>query len=443
MARKRTYYEILGVPTDATEKVIKQAYHALAMQLHPDRNPGNPEAEEAFKEAAAAYEVLSNPGAREDYDLQLRGVEFGAFPPGGGAVVIITGPGGFEIRFSVGPGVDISGTIFEEAFGGRPNAHRRHYDPGPEITRADVENADMYELSRIAAMNNLDFGVKLRVDERLIQMLKTYHGDLDENWLDSMLCGNVGNPLRIAAGLRWVRQTNDGQTLLAILDTGNLPYEVSDAVEAKLVRILGDMLEELDSLGPHEVWEKEAYSWAGIDMLENILYEDDESGRDLRVAAGLVLVKIYAYDIGLYDSELVEMASTSARLALLGEVKEAAEGALIKCIKDPSGNVNPRWLKALAENAALGNAPRVAAGERLVDETEDESVLNCLARSPAMPDEVKRYSKEKLGRVRAQTPADALSEPRRLGRHTGRKQRPSAILKPNSERSAPPQKHRR
>jgi molecular chaperone DnaJ len=55
---KRDYYEVLGVPKDAGEADIKKAYRQLALQHHPDRNPGDKEAEEKFKEAAEAYEVL-------------------------------------------------------------------------------------------------------------------------------------------------------------------------------------------------------------------------------------------------------------------------------------------------------------------------------------------------------------------------------------------------
>jgi len=65
---KRDYYEVLGVGKNATEDEIKKAYRKLAMQYHPDRNPGDKESEEKFKEAAEAYEVLSNAEKRAKYD---------------------------------------------------------------------------------------------------------------------------------------------------------------------------------------------------------------------------------------------------------------------------------------------------------------------------------------------------------------------------------------
>tara|TARA_B100001250_G_scaffold266082_1_gene229512 strand:+ start:6152 stop:7258 length:1107 start_codon:yes stop_codon:yes gene_type:complete len=65
---KRDYYEVLGVSKNSTEKEIKQAYRKLAIKYHPDRNPGDKGAEEQFKEAAEAYEVLSNPEKKSRYD---------------------------------------------------------------------------------------------------------------------------------------------------------------------------------------------------------------------------------------------------------------------------------------------------------------------------------------------------------------------------------------
>ena len=65
---KRDYYEILGVAKDADDAALKSAYRKLAMKYHPDRNPGDAEAEERFKEAAEAYEILSDDGKRQRYD---------------------------------------------------------------------------------------------------------------------------------------------------------------------------------------------------------------------------------------------------------------------------------------------------------------------------------------------------------------------------------------
>lgn len=65
---KADYYQVLGVSKDASDQDLKSAYRKLAMQYHPDRNPGNPEAEEKFKEASEAYQVLSDPQKRAAYD---------------------------------------------------------------------------------------------------------------------------------------------------------------------------------------------------------------------------------------------------------------------------------------------------------------------------------------------------------------------------------------
>ncbi len=101
---KKDYYEVLGVAKSASEQELKKAYRRVAMKFHPDRNPDNKEAEDKFKEASEAYEVLSDKNKRAAYDQYGHaGVEGAGM--GGGA-------GGFG-NFS-----DIFGDVFGDIFGG-------------------------------------------------------------------------------------------------------------------------------------------------------------------------------------------------------------------------------------------------------------------------------------------------------------------------------------
>ncbi len=101
---KRDYYEVLGVNRDADEDTLKKAYRKLAMKHHPDRNPDNPKAEEAFKEAKEAWEILSDADKRAAYDQYGHA---GVDPSMGAAAG--AGMGGFADAF---------GDIFGEIFGG-------------------------------------------------------------------------------------------------------------------------------------------------------------------------------------------------------------------------------------------------------------------------------------------------------------------------------------
>ena len=108
---KRDYYEVLGVNKGATAEEIKKAYRKAAMKYHPDRNPGDKEAEAKFKEVGEAYEVLSDDSKRQRYDqFGFAGVDpnFGA---GGNGPYGAGGFGGFG-------GFDDLGDIFGEFFGG-------------------------------------------------------------------------------------------------------------------------------------------------------------------------------------------------------------------------------------------------------------------------------------------------------------------------------------
>jgi len=122
-APKRDYYEVLGVKRESSQDELKKAYRKVALQYHPDRNPGNKEAEDKFKEAAEAYAVLSDREKRAQYD------QFGHSLGGQGF-------GGFE-DFAGGFG-DIFGDIFEDFFGG--SGGRRRASGGPRARRGmDLE----------------------------------------------------------------------------------------------------------------------------------------------------------------------------------------------------------------------------------------------------------------------------------------------------------------
>jgi molecular chaperone DnaJ len=117
---KRDYYEVLGVDTRASQEEIKKSYRQLALKFHPDRNPGDKEAEENFKEAAEAYEVLRDSQKRDIYDqfghAGLEGTGFAGF-------------GGFDDIFSA------FGDIFEDffGFGNRRRGSRTSARPGADL----------------------------------------------------------------------------------------------------------------------------------------------------------------------------------------------------------------------------------------------------------------------------------------------------------------------
>ena len=112
---KKDYYDILGVSRSAGTDEIKKAYRQMALKYHPDRNPGNKEAEEKFKEAAEAYEVLSDPEKRQRYD------QFGHDGLRGGAQ-----PGFTDINDIFSHFGDIfGGSIFDDVFGTSQRSRRR------------------------------------------------------------------------------------------------------------------------------------------------------------------------------------------------------------------------------------------------------------------------------------------------------------------------------
>ena len=105
---KRDYYEVLGVDRNADADTIKKAYRKLAIKYHPDKNPGDKAAEEKFKEAAEAYDVLSNPEKRQKYDQFGHSMGPQGFPGGGG-----------EYYSAGGMSMDDIFSMFGDIFGGR------------------------------------------------------------------------------------------------------------------------------------------------------------------------------------------------------------------------------------------------------------------------------------------------------------------------------------
>src|SRR5690606_34012938 len=118
---KRDYYKVLDVPRSATEAEIKKAYRRLAMKYHPDRNPNDHEAEEKFKEAKEACEVLTDPHKRAAYDQYGHA---GVDAAGRGR------PGGFGTGDAFG---DIFGDVFGDIFGAGRRGGRTQVFRGADL----------------------------------------------------------------------------------------------------------------------------------------------------------------------------------------------------------------------------------------------------------------------------------------------------------------------
>lgn len=141
---KRDYYEVLGVAKNASNEDIKKAYRKLAMKHHPDRNPDNKEAEEKFKEANEAYEILTNEQKRAAFDrFGHAGVDPNAGGMGGAGM-----GGGFADAF---------GDIFGEIFGGAAGQGRRG---GPQVYRgSDLKYA--LDITLEQAANGFDTEIRV------------------------------------------------------------------------------------------------------------------------------------------------------------------------------------------------------------------------------------------------------------------------------------------
>jgi molecular chaperone DnaJ len=145
VSEKRDYYEILGVGRDADGTELKRAYRKLALELHPDRNPGDNQAEARFKDASEAYQVLSDPEKRQLYD------RFGHDGPRGGGF-----GGGFS---NVGDIFSAFGDIFGDMFGGFGG-----FGGGGRSSRgADLETEVELTLAEVAKGVSKELKVRRRV----------------------------------------------------------------------------------------------------------------------------------------------------------------------------------------------------------------------------------------------------------------------------------------
>ncbi|MCX7737825.1 MAG: molecular chaperone DnaJ [Hydrogenothermaceae bacterium] len=139
MAKKRDYYEVLGVNRNATPEDIKKAYRKLARQYHPDLNPNNKEAEEKFKEVSEAYQVLSDPEKRKIYDQFGHAGLSGAGTSGG------YGGQAYGDYFNMKDVFDEFNTIFDTLFGGKDRGGKTK---GRRYTRED--GSDLYQTITIS-----------------------------------------------------------------------------------------------------------------------------------------------------------------------------------------------------------------------------------------------------------------------------------------------------
>jgi molecular chaperone DnaJ len=192
MAQKRDYYEVLGVSKSASEDEIKKAYRKLAVKYHPDKNPDDKESEEKFKEAAEAYEVLSNSQKKAQYD------RFGHAGMGGAA------GGGFGGQ---GMNMDDIFSQFGDIFGGGDDSpFGSFFGGGGRGGRRQRKGTDL----RIKLKLNLEEianGVEKKIKVKRHVACKTCSGNGSKNGTDLKTCGTCQG----SGQVKRVQQTMLGQ----------------------------------------------------------------------------------------------------------------------------------------------------------------------------------------------------------------------------------------
>jgi len=183
---KRDYYEVLGVPKNASQAELKKAYRRLAMKYHPDRNPGDEKAEVQFKEAKEAYEILNDEHKRAAYDqFGHAGVEGGPGGPGGFG----GGGGGFG---------DIFESVFGDVFGGGAGGGRSRVYRGADLR---------YDLSLTLEEAVAGTEVKIRIPTQITCHVCNGTGaKAGSRPLTCGTCGGAGQ-VRMQQGFVTVQQT--------------------------------------------------------------------------------------------------------------------------------------------------------------------------------------------------------------------------------------------
>lgn len=183
---KRDYYKVLDVPRTATEAQVKQAYRRLAMKYHPDRNPNDREAEESFKEAKEASEVLTDAHKRALYDQH------------GHAGLEAAARGGGRGGFSSDAFSDIFGDVFGDIFGGARRSGRSQVFRGADLR---------YELE--LELDQAVFGHAVEIEVARLTECETCHGSGAAKGSQPVTCDSCGGAgqVRISQGFFQLQQT--------------------------------------------------------------------------------------------------------------------------------------------------------------------------------------------------------------------------------------------
>jgi len=165
------FYNVLGVKETASAEEIKKAFRALAKKYHPDRNKGKKDAEERFKEISEAYDTLSDPKKKSEYDVMRQYGAFGGAQGAGqnpfGGAFRQSGPGGgrFEFRTSGGEDLGDIGDLFSQFFGGQTGqtskSRRRTRNPFGEESSSESRGNDVQSEITISFMDAIKGATRL------------------------------------------------------------------------------------------------------------------------------------------------------------------------------------------------------------------------------------------------------------------------------------------